>query len=482
MKVELEEKSATRRELKIEIPAQTVKEAFGRIAAKYRSSVTIPGFRKGNAPIEQVKVRYKEEIGNEVVREVVGGSVQQAISEKGLNPLSEPEIHFEDFENLKTDGSAPIGIHVHVEVMGEVPAPSYKGLEVSRSVRPVPEGETEKIVDDLRKRGAALIPVEGRKSESGDTVTVDLVGTFEGDGEKEPITAEGVEITIGDEGIEKSFTENLIGLAEDEEKEFSVTYPDDFGSSELAGRTVRYTATVRSVGRVELPEADDEWARSLEGGYESLSDLRQKIVKDMETMAKADADARVRNDIVNKLIESNKFEVPRAFVENQAYNLLNRWGQDLAQRGMDLKNVDRQVVEVILRQQMMPQAELDVIGSLLLEKIAEVEGIDVTEDELNEEILRMADYYRIPTEDVRGSLAADGGMENIKRQLKTRKTIEVIVEQAVVTDEAWVEESEPVPVDAAKRGAPSEDAAGSDEKGGDGGEKSAPAGRKKGKE
>ena len=463
MKVELEEKSPTKRELKIEIPAETVKEVFGRVAVKYRNSVTIQGFRKGNAPIEQVKLRYKEEIGNEVIREVVGGNVQKAIEEKGLNPLSEPEIHFDDFENLKTDGSVPIKLHVHIEVMGEVPTPNYKGLEAARRVRPVPAEDADKIIEDLRKRGAALLPVEGRKSESGDTVTVDLVGTFVGDEAKEPITAEGVEITIGDEQIEKSFTENLAGLGEEEEKEFSVSYAEDFGSAELAGRTVSYKARVKSIGRIELPELTDEWAKSLEGEYESVKDLREKISKDMDSMAKADADARVRNDLVNRLIDTNKFEVPRAFVENQAYNLLNKWGQDIAQRGIDIKNIDKQFIQMILQQQMMPQAEQDVMGSLLLEKIGEVENIDITEEELNEEILRIANYYRIPTEDVRNSLAADGGIDNVKRQLKTRKTIEVIVDHAVITDEPWVEEAEPVPVDMAKKeGAETPSEAGAD--------------------
>jgi trigger factor len=452
MKVELEEKSPTRRELKIEIPAETVKEVFGRIAVKYRNSVTIQGFRKGNAPIEQVKLRYKEEIGNEVIREVVGGNVQKAIDEQGIVALAEPEIHFDDYENLKTDGSTPIKVHVHVEVMCEVPMPNYKGLEAARRVRPVPAEDADKVIEDLRKRGAALLPVEGRKSDSGDTVMVDLVGTFEGDDSKDPITAEGVEITIGDEQIEKSFTENLVGLGEDETKEFSVSYAEDFGSADLAGRTVTYKATVKSIGRIELPELTDEWAQSLEGDYESLKDLREKISKDMETMAKADADARVRNDLVNKLIEENKFEVPRTFVQNQAYNLLNRWAQDLAQRGMDVKNIDQQFMQMILQQQMMPQAELDVVGSMLLEKIGEVEGIEIGEEELNEEILRIANYYRVPTEDVRNSLAADGGMENIRSQVKTRKTIEVMVDHAVIKDEPWVDETEPTPVDAPQRG------------------------------
>lgn len=447
MKTEVIDKTPTNKEVKIEIPADVVKEAYGRICSRYRNSATLPGFRKGMAPMPQVVAKYKEEIKNDVVREVIGGNIQTAIAESGLKPLAEPQVHFDDFDGMKVDGSEPIKVHVHVEVMGEVPTPDYKGIEVARRVRPVPTDDTEKVIEDLRKRGAAMIPVEGRKSEVGDTVTVDLVGTFVDEDGAEPIKAEGVEIAIGDENIEKSFSENLVGLGEDEEKEFTVTYAPDFGSADLAGKTVKYLAKIKAIGRVELPEADDDWAKSLEGEYESMKDLRDKIQKDMETMSKADADARVRNDVVGELIKKHEFEVPKAFVDNQAYNLLNRWAQDLAQRGMDPKNMDQQFMQMVYTQ-MRPQAELDVRGSLLLERVAEIESVEVTEEEINDEILRIANHYRVPTDDVRASLAADGGGDNLKHQLRTRKTIEVIVSHAKISDEPWIEEdSEPVPVD-----------------------------------
>lgn len=464
MKTEVIDKSPTNKEVKIEIPADVVKEAYGRTCARYRNSATLPGFRKGMAPMPQVIAKYKEDIKNDVVREVIGGNIQTAIAETGLKPLADPQVHFDDFDGMNVDGSEPIKVHVHVEVMGEVPAPEYKGIEVARRVRPVPADDADKVIDDLRKRGAAMLPVEGRKSETGDTVTVDLVGTFVGEEGAEPIKAEGIEIAIGDENIEKSFSENLVGLGEDEEKEFTVTYAPDFGSADLAGKTVKYLAKVKSIGRVELPEADDEWAKSLEGEYQGMKDLRDKIVKDMEAMAKADADARVRNEIVNELIKKHEFEVPGVFIENQAYNLLNKWAQDLAQRGMDPKNIDKQFMQMVYTQ-MRPQAELDVRGSLLLEKVAEIEKVEVTEEDLNEEILRIANYYRVPTDDVRASLAADGGGDNLKHQLKTRKTIEVIVTHAKITDEPWVEESEePVPVDMEQKKAKKEPKAASEKK------------------
>ena len=460
MKIELEDKSATKKELKLEIPGEAFKDPYNKVCAQVRGSATIPGFRKGNAPIAQVAVHYKEKIQENVLREVVGSSVQKAIAEKGLTPLTEPQLHFEDFDNIIVDGSASVKLHVHVEVMCEVPVPTYKGIEVARRIKPVPTDDPDKVIDDLRNRGAALIPVEDRKSAEGDTVTVDLVGTFVGDESADPITAENVDIAIGDANIEASFTENLAGLGVDEVKEFTVSYAEDFGSANLAGKTVTYKATVKGIAKKELPELNDEWAKSLEGEYESVKDLREKIARDLETMSKADADARVRNDVVSKLVEKHEFEVPESFVENQTYNLLNKWASDLAQRGMDPKQLDQQFVQMIYTQ-MRPQAELDVRGSMLLEKVAEIEQVAVTDEDVEGEVVKISAYYRMPTEEIRKALAADGGVDNIKRQLKTKKTIEAIVAHAVITDEPWVDESEePVPVDMEKKLAKAEESAG----------------------
>jgi len=283
------------------------------------------------------------------------------------------------------------------------------------------------------------VPVEDRASKDGDTVIVDVVGTFEEEGQ-EPVSANDVEIKIGDPQIEKSFTENLSGLKPDETKVFTVTYPDDFGSTALAGKTVTYTATVKSIGRTEIPELDDEWVKSLDEGLETVAELRNKISKDIEVMSVADADARVRNDLVTKMIEKNPIEVPSFFVKNQANNLLNRFVQDLAGRGMDPSKIEKEFLQMVY-QQMMGQAENDVRGALLLQKIAEIEKVEVAESDVSDEILRLAEYYRVSPDEIRASLVREGGEEEIKNNLKTRKTIEAMVGYAKITDQPWEEDA-----------------------------------------
>lgn len=445
MKTEIKEISPTQREIRIEVDAAELKEAYGRASQKYAKRATVPGFRKGYAPLDVVRLRFKEEIKNEVLSEVLPAKLTEAIQEHELQPLTEPQLHFDNVENIKVNGSEPLSLHVHVEVMPEIPEPKYEGLEVTRRAKPVEESDIEDIVASRLQQHAALIPVEGRKSEIGDTVIADLQGTFDDDPNGEPITANDLEVVLGDEIIEKSFSENLAGVEEDDEKEFTVSYPDNFSSPALAGKTVHYKAKIKSVGKTETPELNDEWATSLDEAYESLADLRKKLRADLETYANSDADARLRNNAIAKLIEQNEFEVPNALIESQARNLMGNFARDMQRRGVELRTIQDDFVQMAYSQ-MRTQAERDVRGAMLLEKIAEKENVKVTDSEINEEVDKMAEYYRTTADEVRKSFDKQGGLDNIKNNLRTRKAIEALILKAKVTEGPWVDERVGEPV------------------------------------
>lgn len=440
MNSELKEISPTQRELHIEVDPAVIKEAYGKVSKRFADRANVPGFRKGFAPLDVVRLRFKEEIKSEVLQLVVPDQVAAAIREHDLHPLTEPQMHLEDVENVKVNGSEPIKLHVHVEVMPEIPMPTYEGIEVTRRVKPVEDGEVEDLIANRLNQEAALIPVEGRASELGDTVIADLEGVFADDPDGEPIKADDLEVVLGDEVIEKAFTENLVGVNVDEEKEFTVAYPEDFSAQALAGKTLHYKAKIKSVGKSEVPELNDEWAKSLDEGYESLADLRKKLRADLETYAKSDADARLRNNAIAKMIEENAFEVPGVLIENQARNLLNNFARDLQQRGVDLNTVESNFVEMAYHQ-MRTQAERDVRGAMLLDKIAEAEKVEVTKEEVDEEIAKMAEYYRTTPEEVKASLEKQGGTGTIENNLKTRKSIEALIAKAKITDGPWVDDS-----------------------------------------
>jgi trigger factor len=441
MKSELIEVSPTQKEIKLQIEPEALKEAYSKVSQKYAKGATVPGFRKGFAPLDVVRLRYQEEIRNDVLQQLLPTKVAEAIQEHNLQPLSEPQLHIENVEQVKVNGSEPVGLHVHVEVMPEVPVPRYHGIEVTRTVRPVADTEIEELIANRLKEHAALIPVEDRPSELGDTVIADLEGTFDDDPEGEPIRADDLEVVLGGGDIEAAFTENLVGVKPEEEKDFSVTYPKEFSASALAGRTVHYKSKVKSVGRTELPELNDEWAASLDEGYESLEDLRKKLRADLEVYAAADADARVRNDVIAKVIEENAFEVPGTLIESQARNLLNNFAQDLQQRGVDLSRVQSDFVSMAF-EQMRSQAERDVRGAILLDKVAAAENVEVSDAEVEEEIGKIAAQYRTTPDEIRESLMKQGGENTIQNNLRTRKSIEAMVAKAKVTEGKWKDPSE----------------------------------------
>lgn len=440
MNTELIDLSQTRKEIKIEIAPDDVRRVYDSVSKKYADKAQVPGFRKGLAPLDVVRMRFKKEIQADVIQEILPPQVTLAIQEHQLSPLTEPQLQLEDPENVKVNGSQPLSFSVLIEIMPDIADPDYEGLEAVKRIRPVKEEEIENVIDEHRQQESTFIPVEDRKSQDGDMVIVDLKGRFEDDPDADPIEVNDLEVKLGDEVVEKSFSDNLLGVEVDSEKEFAVDYPKDFSTTALAGRTVNYKANVKSVGTVELPELNDEWVKSLDQGFKTLKELREKLREDMETVAKADADSRVRNDLIAKLIEKNDFEVPNALIESQARGLLNNFAQDLAQRGVDLKEVQQDFIETTYSQ-MRLQAVRDVRGALLLEKIAEKEGIEITKESVDEEIEKMAEHYQTTVEEFRKNLESQGGEFSIENNLRTREAVEKLVENSTVTDGEWADEN-----------------------------------------
>lgn len=447
MKSELEHVSPVHKEIKLEIEAEEIKPVYDKVLQQYTRMAQMPGFRKGHAPTAVVKNRYKDDINNDVLREILPGKVQQAIEEHELQPLSEPQLHLENAENANLNGSEPIGLHVHVEVIPEIETPNYKNLEAVRRVRPVMDEDVDRLIESRRREHASLTPVEDRAAEMGDTVTVNINGEFVDDEAAEPIVVDDLQIELGGEGVEKTFTENLVGASVDEERAFDVEYPADFSSPGLAGKTISYTAKVVSIGKIEIPEANDEWAASLSEGeenYESLAGLRQKIRQDLETYAKSESDNRLRDELMNKMIDANPVEVPPTLVNYQAQGLTRQFAGQMEQQGVDMRQADEKVWQMLF-QRMLPQAEREVRGALLLDKIADLENIEISDDEVNAELEAIAGYSGRSIDEVREALTKQNGADGIRERIQNRQAIEILVNNASITDGEWIDENEQTP-------------------------------------
>lgn len=443
MKTELIDLSPTRKEIKIEIEPTVVRDALNRISDRYAKQASVPGFRRGHAPQSVVRTRFKSEIRGDVLRELVPDAVNNAIEKHELATIGEPDVHLDNTEALERIGEEPISFHVGVEVLPEVELGKYKGLEASRRIRPITEDDISRALEGLREASATLQPVEDRGAALGDTVTVNFKGKFIDQPEEEDIVADDVEVNLGGTGVQQEFTANLLGTKPDEEKTFRVDYPQDFSAKGLAGKKVEYTGKVIAVRIKELPDLDDEWARSLGDEFDSVATLTTKIREDLERRAGVEADNLLRSELMRTLLESHKFEVPETLVQHQTNYRLESIVREMIGKGIDPRN--KQVNWEGAREELKGQAEADVRGSMLLERIAEAENISVSDEEVEAEIEAIANASRQSKEQVRGVLTKEGGERSIANRLRNRKALDLLHKNARITDEEWRETQESDP-------------------------------------
>jgi len=438
MKTEFSDISPTRKEIKIEIETSAVRESYDRVSDRYAKQAKVPGFRPGHAPRSVVRTRFKSEIQGEVLQELIPHAVNEAIEKHELSVIGEPDVQLENEEALEKFGSQSIGVKVAVEVLPKIDLKSYKGLEAARRIRPVNDAGVDEMLEALRETSAAMQPVEDRNSALGDTVTVSVDGAFLDEPEAEHVKAEDVEVTLGGKGVQQEFNDNLLDVKADDERTFTVAYPEDFSAKDLAGKRVEYTAKVSAVRVKELPEMDDEWAKSLGEDFDSLNTLKTKIREDMEKRSGMEADHRLRADLMAKLLEGNPFEVPPSMVDHQTNRRLESVVRDMISKGVDPRN--EQMNWEGAREELKAQAEADVRSSLLLERIADEEKIEASDEEVEAEIEALAASSKQPIEQVRSVLTKEGGERSIANRLRNRKALDFLVENARVTDEEWREE------------------------------------------
>jgi trigger factor len=437
MKTELVDVSPTRKEINIEIEPAQIRSTYDQVSERYERAASVPGFRKGHAPRSVIRTRYKSEIRSEVLRELLPEAVNKAIIDHSLAAIGEPDVHLDNDDALEHLGEQSINVKVGVEVFPTVELKEYKGLEAVRTVRPVLDADVDRVVDGLRDASASLQPVEDRGAQLGDTVSVNVHGNFVDLPDEEDINADDVEVVLGGEGVQQEFSDNLLGLKPDDTKSFVVDYPQDFTAKGLAGKKVAYDATVTAVRRKELPEVDDEWAKSLGAELDSVATLRSKIREDLEQRTKAESEHRMRTAVMQKLLEAHKFEVPQSLVEQQASHRLESVVRDMIGRGIDPRSGELNWEGA--REELKVQAEEDVRASMLLEQIAEEEKIEVSNEEIEAEIEALATASRQPKEQVRAALTKDGGERSIAHRLRNRKALDLLIENAKVTDEEWSE-------------------------------------------
>jgi trigger factor len=421
-------KDGVKREISVEIPAADVARETESQIQRYQKSARLPGFRTGHVPASVIKQRFGDGLKNDVIEALVPRYFRREAEKQGLIPVSQPrvtDLHFHDGE--------PIRFKANFEVLPQIRVEGYKDLRADKPDITVTDDDVEQALNTVREQHATYAIVEGRTLAEGDFAQASMDGKPKDsrdvkEASSNPVHMDDVLIEIGGKNTVPEFSQNLTGAAAGEERTFDVSYPEDIADKRLAGKTFVYTVKVTGIKQKNLPELTDDFAKEL-GEFTSLDQVRKQIRDNMEAEKRNDAERFAKDKLVADLVKQNDFEVPEALVDSQIDLRLERGLRALAAQGMkmeDLKKMDLPRLRAGQRE----QATHDVKSSLLLERIAELEKIEVNDEELNREIDALAKQSKQTSEVVRARLTEDGGLDRIRMRIRSEKTLDFLYHQS----------------------------------------------------
>ena len=414
--------SSTRREIAVEIPVEEVNRETASLIQKYQKLARIPGFRRGHVPASIIRQRFSEDLKSDVVEALVPRYFRKEADKQGLIPVSQPQV-----TDLHLKDNEPLRFKASFEVMPEIKVEGYKELRAEKPEVTVTDEEVEQSLNGVREQHATFTSVEGRALADGDYAQVSLDGKPK-DGEDKPVHMDEVLVEIAGKNTMPEFTENLRGASAGDDRVFEVTYAQDAQEQRLAGKTFTYTVKVQSIKQKTLPELDDQFATQL-GDFKTLDEVRQRIREGMESERKHAAEHEAKDKLVAELVKRTEFEVPEALVDRQIDVRLERGLRALAAQGMkaeDIKKMDLNRLRVGQRE----QALQEVKASLVLDKIAEEEKIEVSDEEIDREIDALATQSKQTPEAIRARLTRDGALDRIRNRIRSEKTLDFLYRQS----------------------------------------------------
>ena len=434
--------SATKREIQVEIPVEDVTRQTDSLIQKYQKVARIPGFRRGHVPASIIRQRFSEEIKTDMVEALIPRFFRQEAERLSLHPVSQPRV-----TDLHLHDGQPLRFKAAFEVLPEIKLQGYKELRADKPEIAVSEADVEKELDNVRERQASFNPVEGRALADGDFAQVSLDGhpkpgeskvdepeavkSKPGEkksGEGQPVHMDEVLVEIAGENTMPEFTEHLRGANAGDERTFEVSYPEDTQDKRLAGKTFTYTVKVQGIKQKSLPELNEEFAKQL-GDFQSIEDVRKAIRENIEAERTREAEHAAKEKLVGELIQRNDFEVPDSLVEQQIDIRLERGLRALAAQGLTAEQMKKMDLNR-LRAGQREQSIRDVKAALLLERVAEEENVQVSDEELNQELEALAKQSKQTSEAVRARLTRDGGLDRIRTRIRNEKTLEFLYHQS----------------------------------------------------
>ena len=426
MSVQVEKLEKNMAKLTVEVPAEDVEKAIQGAYQKMKKSINIPGFRKGKAPRQLIEKMYgKEVFYNEAVDAMLPKAYSDAVEECGEEIVSYPKINVEQIESGK-----PFIFTAEVAVKPAVTLGEYKGIQVEKAPVEVTEEEIQAEVDKEREANSRTVTVEDRAVQKGDIATIDFEGFVDGvafDGGK----GENYDLEIGSNNFIPGFEDQLVGAEIGKELDVNVTFPEEYGAKELAGKAAVFKCKVNGIKVKELPEADDEFAQEV-SEFDTLDaykeDIKANLLKKKEEEAQ-----RVKEDaVIGKIIEGAQMEIPEAMVEYQTQQMLDDFGRRMQSQGLSLEQYFQftGMTEDQYKEQMKPRALQNIQSRLVLEAVAAAEKLEATEEDLDAEYAKMAEQYKLDVEKVK-EIFGEYQKEELKKDIVIQKAAALVTDAAV---------------------------------------------------
>jgi len=413
--------------LELTIPKEKFEEGLDYAFKKNASKFNVPGFRKGKAPRFLVERYYGEGVLYEdAIEYVFHEAYQEALKTFNLEPVDYPDINI-----LQIGKGKDLVLEATVAVMPEVELGEYKGIEIEKIEYDVYDGDVEYELEKLRQQNARIIPVEGRPAEQGDIAVIDFEGYID-DKPFEGGKGENYELELGSNTFVPGFEDQIIGHNVGETFDVTVTFPEDYRVEELKGKAAVFKVTLKALNKKELPELDDEFAKDV-SEFETLEELKQDIRKKLEEKNKREAENEMKEKAVMKVVKNAKVDIPDVMVERQIDLSLRDLDYNLRLQGLDLNTYLSITGKTIqdLRKEMWEGALNRVKTQLVIDKIAKVENIEATEEELENKLKELAESYRVNLEEFKKSLT-ESQINGIKEDIAYYKTIDFIFNQCKI--------------------------------------------------
>ena len=426
MSVQVENLEKSMAKLTVTVSAEDFENALQRAYQKQKKNISIPGFRKGKVPRQVIEKMYGAGVFYEdAANSILPGAYADAAKESGLDITSTPQIDVTQIEKGKDFiFTATVALKPDV-VLGQ-----YKGVEVPKPDRTVTDEDVEKALKEEQEKNARQITVEDGGAENGDSVVMDYEGKIDG----EPFeggSAKNHTLVLGSGSFIPGFEDGLLGVKGGETRDVEVTFPEDYHAEELKGKKAVFTCKVEKVTRKELPELDDEFAQEV-SEFDTLDAYKADVRKNLETKKEEAARQEIKDNAVSKAAQNSTIEIPAPMIDTQADRMIDNFARRLQAQGMSMQQYMQFTGsdENMMREQVKPQAEIQIRNQLTLEKIAEAENIQVSDEEVDQEIEKMAKAYNMEPDKMK-EIIGDEEKENIRKDLADQKAMDLVADAAV---------------------------------------------------